>query len=351
MTQHSNKILNIQALRGIAVILVIAFHLQGNEAKYCHGYTILPDFLTIGSSGVDLFFVISGFMMVTITSGCFQKTGAIYRFLYHRVTRIYPMYWFYSILMLVIYLIQFRTGNNTRITSITSSFLLLPQSHLPLMVVGWTLVHEIYFYVVFSILLAVHERWLLALLTIWGIASIIGGLIPCENVTIKLITNPLTLEFIFGCFIALIHFSKKPSLEFAKYLGWPLLFISFVGWLLAYSVCIKNGVQPVSSGWLRIVVFGIPSVLLLYALVTLEKYSSWLLPNWLISIGDASFSLYLSHLLIIAAIGRIWQKLGIVGFWVNGAVLGAMFLTVLPIGMASFRFIERPLLKFARRFG
>lgn len=350
MSLHRNKNLNIQALRGIAVVLVIAFHLQGNEEKYFHGYTILPDFLTIGSSGVDLFFVISGFMMVAITSGRFQKTGAIYQFLYHRVTRIYPMYWFYSILMLIIYLIQVKTGNNTRIVDITSSFLLLPQDNLPLLVVGWTLVHEVYFYVVFSILLAFHERWLLALLVTWGLALISASLIPYVNATIKLISNPLTLEFIFGCIVALIHFTKKPSLEFAKYLGWPLLSISFIGWLLAYSICMRNGFQPVSSDWSRIFVFGIPSTIFLYALVTIEKSSSWRLPNWLISIGDASFSIYLSHLLIIAAIGRIWQQLGMSGIWANAAVLTAMFFAVLAIGMASFRFMERPLLKFTRSF-
>jgi len=350
MEKHGTRILNIQALRGMAVILVIAFHLQRNEERFAHGYTVLPDFFTIGSSGVDLFFVISGFVMVVITRGWFQKSGAIRKFLYHRVTRIYPMYWFYSLLMLAVYLIQLKTSSNVRIVDITSSFLLLPQSQLPLLVVGWTLIHEMYFYLVFSLLLVFPERWLFPLMMLWGITSINGSLIPVENPAIKLITNPLTLEFIFGSLIGLIHFSKTSSLEFVKWSGWILLLTAFVWWLSAYGICMELGIWPESSGWLRILVYGTPAVFFVYSLVTIEKHSSWRLPVWLISIGDASFSIYLSHLLVIGAIGRVWEKSGTVGTWVNGAVLIAMFISVLAIGMASFQLIESPLLKYTRRF-
>jgi len=91
-----SKIQNIQALRGIAVIAVVFSHLVIIEKKYGGSETILPEFLLFGKFGVDLFFVISGFIMVTITRSKFQIPREALKFFYRRVARIYPLYWFYS---------------------------------------------------------------------------------------------------------------------------------------------------------------------------------------------------------------------------------------------------------------
>ena len=284
--------------------------------------------------------------MVTITRGWFRKTGSMRKFIYHRLMRIYPTYWFYSLFMLAFFLMQQKQGDNSRIVDITASFLLLPQNQWPLLVVGWTLIHEVYFYLVFSLLLAFHERWLLPLMILWGGASITGCLMlsPIENPTIQLITNPLTLEFIAGGLIARFHFSGN------SFAGWPFLIIALAWWLLGYGICVKLGLVPESSNWLRVLIFGIPAAFSVYALVTIEKNSKWQLPIWLVLIGDASYSVYLSHTLVFAAIWRIWGKFGVVGPWANGIVLVMMFLFSLVIGMASFQLIERPILKFTRRF-
>ena len=126
------KIVNIQALRGIAVLLVVAYHLTKIEAKYGHGERLLTTLATIGMSGVDLFFVISGFVMVTVTRGWFRKDGALAHFLYHRFKRIYPIYWFYSLLILAIFLLKPDMVNSSQggNVNIISSFLLLPQNQL-----------------------------------------------------------------------------------------------------------------------------------------------------------------------------------------------------------------------------
>jgi len=346
MQYPSNKIVNVQALRGLAVLLVIAVHLLGYEEKFGHGYTILPRWFAIGGSGVDIFFVISGFVMVTITRGRFQKTGSMRKFIYHRLMRIYPTYWFYSLFMLAFFLMQQKQGDNSRIVDITASFLLLPQNQWPLLVVGWTLIHEVYFYLMFSLLLAFHERWLLPLMILWGGASIAGyfTLSPIENPAIGLITNPLTLEFIAGGLIARLHFSEK------SFAGWPFLIIAFAWWLSGYGFCAKLGLAPESSNWLRVLIFGIPAAFFVYALVTLEKNAKWQLPIWLVLIGDASYSVYLSHTLVFAAIWRSWGKFGVAGPWANGMVIVTMLFSSLVIGMVSFQLIERPLLKFTRRF-
>lgn len=346
MQYPSNKIVNIQALRGLAVLFVIAVHLVGYEEKFGHGYTILPKWFAIGGSGVDIFFVISGFVMVTITRGGFQKTGSMRKFIYHRLMRIYPTYWFYSLFMLAFFLMQQKLGDNSRNADIAASFLLLPQNQWPLLVVGWTLIHEVYFYLVFSLLLAFHERWLVPLMMLWGVASITGCLLlaPIENPTILLITNPLTLEFIAGGLVARLHFSGN------SFAGWPFLIIAIAWWLLGYGICVKLGLAPELSNWLRVLIFGIPAAISVCALVSMEKNSKWQLPSWLVLIGDASYSVYLSHTLVFAAIWRIWGEFGVAGSLGNGIVLVTMFFSSLVIGKASFQLIERPLLKFTRRF-
>jgi peptidoglycan/LPS O-acetylase OafA/YrhL len=145
--------------------------------------------------------------------------------------------------------------------------------------------------------------------------------------------------------MALINFSENSS--FSR----SFMYIAFTLWILGYGICKYLGLNlPLEpSGWLRLGLFGLPATLLVLCLVTMEKYSNLRLPKWLILIGNASFSLYLSHLLIIATIGRIWQKFGIIDVWANGLILMVMFFCAILFGLVSFQLLEQPLLKATRR--
>ena len=352
MSQHQHsKIENIQALRGVAVLGVILVHLTKIEEKYFHGNTILPGFLHIGISGVDLFFVISGFVMVTITRGLFQNRSALYGFFYNRTTRIYPLYWFYSLLALMVFLIRPGMVNSSQGShvNIIASFLLLPQDIAPLIMVGWTLIHEMYFYLVFAVLLLFPERWLLPLLIIWGVVAI--GIVPELELTgnpfIAVATSPFTLEFIAGCVIAYTYFIKKYNSSVLHY----FIIVSLVWWLVGYGIFVveTHALEPLSV-WIRILIFGIPATLVVFSLVNIEREMGQKLPNWLILIGNASFSIYLSHILVISALGRIWGVGLIKNPWMNFTALLTIFLSAIAIGILSYQRLERPLLRFTRRF-
>ena len=104
-----NKINNIQALRAFAVLLVVTLHIVAIEFKYSQHEVFLSGLLRLGLSGVDLFFIISGFIMVTITqdhqiktSGDFHKISP-QKFLASRFSRIFPLYWVVSGLILLVY--------------------------------------------------------------------------------------------------------------------------------------------------------------------------------------------------------------------------------------------------------
>ena len=94
------KIQNIQSLRAIAVMLVVMLHVTNAEQKYMPSNVLLPQTLSaLYASGVDIFFIISGFIMVMVS-----KEREALRFLYKRFSRIYPLYWFYSLIVLALYL-------------------------------------------------------------------------------------------------------------------------------------------------------------------------------------------------------------------------------------------------------
>ena len=200
------KVENIQAVRGFAVLLVMCFHLRTIETKYLSGETVLPDYLFGGIAGVDLFFVVSGFIMASITKSGFGQPAGIVSFIYNRGTRIYPLYWIYSLPVLGLFLVRPDLVNPSQGSqaNILASFLLVPQSLLPLLMVGWTLILEVYFYAVIAFFLLAPERLFVGLLGVW-VVLVVGGrlLIEDPSAFLRCVTHLMTLEFIAGCLVAL----------------------------------------------------------------------------------------------------------------------------------------------------
>ena len=338
-----DRILNIQALRGIAALLVVSFHLIPIEEKYGAGESILPAFFKHGMFGVDLFFVISGFIMTSITRGQFQNTSNALKFLYHRASRIYPIYWFYSALVLIVFLIRPEWVNSAQDNqvNILSSFLLWPESTLPLINVGWTLIHEMYFYLVFSVLLVfLSEKKLGLSLLLWGVAVIVADFyLVTNNPVLNLIAHPLTLEFIAGCFLA-IHFRKDSGWGFTL-----LLVISAAVTLVILTVL--NG-SEIPNGWWRVGIYGVPATAVLYCLVVAER-KNLVLNIYLSKLGDASYSIYLMHVLVLSAAGRALYALSTSYPISNAAMVIILCLFVIISGLVSYRIIEQPLLKASRK--
>ena len=92
--EQSSRIVSIQVCRGLAALLVVLAHLHGIENKYC-----ATDHLRLfdhGALGVDLFFVISGVVIASVTAGKFANPRNAGIFLYHRLARIFPIFWIYT---------------------------------------------------------------------------------------------------------------------------------------------------------------------------------------------------------------------------------------------------------------
>lgn len=340
---------NIQVLRGIAITGVVVFHVMLMEKKWGGGQRLLDDLWAIGQSGVDLFFIISGFVLMISAPRRYRKVEDIPTFFLNRVSRIYPLYWLYSLPLIILFwvaptLINPSTGG--RINWI-QSFFLLPQDTLPLLMVGWVLVYEMYFYLLFGLMLFVNEKHRVKLLSAWGFILVAANLTGIQTtsdgpITIKaILTSPMNLEFIVGAFIA--RFIQAGFIKGRLI----CLGIGLAGIVFAVFFAFINPDVALFKHQTRVMLFCLPYALIVYGLAAREIKSSKVDLKFFKPLGDASYSIYLSHTLIINGIGWVWALINARQhhfFW-----LSLMIIISMGYGLKSYRLIEIPLITNAKK--
>ena len=334
-----SKIDNIQGLRGIAVLLVLLYHLGKYEHRLFGNSSILPAFTEFGKSGVDLFFVISGIVMMTITAGRFSKPGTSQAFFTRRAARIYPLYWFFTLLYLPVYLFRPELMNRLEGTegiSLVASFFLFPHESVPLLGQGWTLIHEMYFYVGFALIMLRPEGEKMRWVALWGV-TILGAhlLLPLGVLThpiVELVAHPLTFEFLAGCLIAWLVSRGE------RRWSMPLLIAGGITFLISAAL---------PQTWPRVWLFLLPAGLLGYGGLVTEARGQFLFPRWLRWVGDVSYSLYLSHMLTLSVVKKAVTIAGLPAGLGNFVfILGGTMACLIVAGL-SYYFIEKPLLNRA----
>ena len=340
---HLRRLDNIQALRGIAVLAVVLAHLASVEGKYA-GDRILGSIFSTGLSGVDLFFAISGFVMVYVAWKAAPGLRSAAAFAFARITRIYPLYWLVSLMVLLVWLVrpQWVFASNPQV-ELLASFLLWPSAHLPLLAVGWTLIHEMYFYLVFTLLVLLPRRWRLAALLGWGVLVLGGALFGlAHGPVLRLVFHPLSFEFLGGALAAL-------ALERLGGRGWGLaLGAGAVLFGAACALSLQAGPHFWTS-WHRAASFAPAGALIVYGAAGAER-AGRVFSRALVWIGDQSYALYLSHVLSISALGRLWALFAQPGPWDNVLMLPVLLAGALLAGEGLHRYAEVPLLALARRW-
>jgi len=288
---------SIQALRGIAAILVLFFHIAELQRQQITQYytkitsdnqdaemALTRGIWDSGGSGVDLFFVISGFVMVYVTRNHVPSIGATRSFLWARITRIYPIWWIFALIMPVYFLWAYN---------IPKSLALLPQSTAPVLGLGWTLIHEMHFYLVFSVLLLFKRQYLPWLLGLWAlviVAANVNGLVYYEATGWRSLSlSRLSLEFIGGAIAAIF------LLRWKIYAPKTCILLGIISGLTA--MYLKSA--GLSAGVGRVVLFAVPFVLIVYGAVGLELNERLSIWRPLTLLGDWSYSLYLCHYIVI----------------------------------------------------
>ncbi len=349
-TQPRQKLNSIQALRAVAVLLVVWTH-----SIIAAGYHSTPRqaefyFLrSFGACGLDIFFVISGFIVSLVAArAAGQGRGSARTFLTRRITRIFPLYWILTLVVILEaefgrYPIQWH-----RVPWIPT-LLLLPGWHYPvpalILSLGWSLLFEIYFYMVLAAWMQWTPRRVVRNTILFLVAMVtFGAVLGLRRPLLVIWSSPVALEFVFGCLIAQVYARWGVHRRIGVILtalGAALLIATiFTGYGDASEA---SSILAGLDGWLRVGLWGVPSALLVLGGVLWSPAMQSSPSRLLVFLGDASYSMYLCTNPARSLVEHFWR-----GFGRWGGDIGVLLcvLVCVAIGILCYLAIERPLMRF-----
>jgi exopolysaccharide production protein ExoZ len=305
-----NKKLNLlQVYRGIAAILVVLTHGHIIVSRELQQDDLLRVF-HFGWIGVDFFFVLSGFIIFYIHQSDIGKQNKLKSFIFKRFIRVYPLYW--SVLSLKILVSLFNANKNILFKAspdeIIKAIFLFPQSRSivegTFIAVSWTLSYEVFFYCIFGLLIWKNTKILQSIICVWIIGIILNllNLLPIgENFLLSFIFDQHNLEFVLGCLAAYTIY--KYQFKFAASLIYASLFL-----LVLSMINTKHGEFDI-YGIPSLITYGISFTLLIIGSVYLEISKTINVSPILVYLGNASYSIYLTHFFFLTNISKIFIKL------------------------------------------
>ncbi len=331
---------SVQVLRALAALGVVVMHVR-NELVNRAGLP-LPDLL-VGAAGVDVFFVISGFVMVYSSTRLFGRPDAPAIFITRRLGRIVPLYWICTAVTAALFVVLKWTDAAAQVTpaNLLRSFLFIPYARpdgtwLPILEVGWTLNFEMMFYAMFALAILLSARSAVWTLSAVMAACVLVGRSVALPLPFSFWCNPIILEFCFGMWLALAHLS---GLRLARWLSHVLFWGGIAAFGLGYLIPPATDLRPL--------VWGLPAAAIVAAAVlTPDRARSPVL----VYLGAASYSLYLVHVpaLIVVASAAAYLRIDVAAWWpLYAAVLGV---AVIALPVAVHVAIERPIVAALRRY-
>ena len=343
----------IQILRAVAALMIVLAHAQDdalNEAGKA-GLAFAQTHALPWDAGVDLFFVISGFIMVHASRRLFATPGASGLFLARRLIRIVPLYWLLlSIVLAILALVAWRGKQPfPGWPEIASSFGFIPFARpgdgqpRPLAAQGWTLNYEMFFYVVFA--LFVRYRQTAAVAAVAAVLVVIvalGAIVRPTQTALAYWSDPIVLEFAIGMAIAM---AWQHGLRLRRSYGLALVAIGLV--VLSLDLAGMEGFANFAvkaNGVSRLVGCGLPMALVFGAIVLAEPGFDTRSRRLaaLCILGDASYALYLFHPLVIVVARKAYLAVGLaplLGYW--PLVLADMPMSAL-LALAIHVALEKP---------
>jgi peptidoglycan/LPS O-acetylase OafA/YrhL len=342
------KLQNIQALRGLAAMLVVLYHIAGRETLLGLKFQLLKPVHWFGFAGVDLFFVISGFIIASAHAADCGFPRQWPRYAFRRFWRVLPPYWIWLVGVASPIDLLFSGFSWERIATspqLVPAALLVPTHEIqPWIPQAWTLSYELLFYAFFSLLILLPPRLGSTMLVIWS--AVVAGLmiVPHEklNVVVEHIVGPLVAEFLLGILAARIV-SAMPLPR-----PWFILGLSGAWCTIAFIATYQNNPGALAvNGTGRVLVFGVPAMILLLAAVGFERQGKTARGRFLQSMGNASYSLYLTHCTTLVVIYAVTSVLKYPHTRLAHAIwILMMFWFSIAVGWGFYRWVERPLLNW-----
>jgi peptidoglycan/LPS O-acetylase OafA/YrhL len=338
------QIKGLQALRGIAACAVVFSHaytrssLMWSEQAAHSALRAFHDLVWVGQFGVDLFFVLSGFLMVHLHRGQAGRDASA-EFLTRRIVRIVPLYWFLSALGLALLLTEprlFSFHSSAEWPWVMGSFLFVPWPNstgfsAPILGAGWTLDYEMYFYVLFATSLLFRGGFAV-LCGLLAVSAMAGILWHPAHPWAALVTGPLLIEFLMGMATA-VFIAHRPR--------FPLLFV------IVPTLCIAATAWHFPGDW-RVVAWGLPSACLMAGVLWCDWPFTSRLGRLLVVLGDASYSIYLFQVFALPGFARLFSAVHL-DRWIN---IDALVLLIgacsCAAGLVTWKLVEQPLTRWAR---
>jgi peptidoglycan/LPS O-acetylase OafA/YrhL len=332
------KLSGIEAARGIAAATVVFYHAARHLGQN-YGPSVLLRLFQFGHAGVDLFFVISGFIILYVHFDDIGRPDRFGRYLARRLTRIYPTYWVALVLTVAMSFLGGLHGAPPW-DRVVASVLLAPSSQAPLLGVAWTLQYEVFFYALFGILI-LHRRLGFAILLIW-IGGIVGsqfgqsamGAIP------NAIYNAFNFEFLLGMATAyLLRRHRIPAPRLVLGLGIAL----FVTAAAFENAGLFNGYSDVSR-----LLYGLPAAMIVGGSAELDRLGLLNVPPALLVLGKASYSIYLFQFVFIGIVWKAWLLAGLDTKLPHLASFPLLATAGVAGGVIMSRLVEYPLINLIR---
>lgn len=336
---------NLQALRGVAAGIVFIIHWLSTKHELGADW-FLYKFWWVGPAGVDLFFVISGFIICLTAARSGLKEGpsgkTAFNFAAKRFFRIFPVYWLVLACAFVVAgRVELSPPDMPHMP--TWRIVTLMTTDNDKVMLAWTLAYELFFYGVLTLILWKFPKKVFQAVGIWTLLSAsLVAIAAAKGIFYfrYLPMSPLILEFCAGCVVAyLVHRGAKQA-------GWTCL---LSGTAMFALMCWVHSQMGNWEPWYRAPIFILPCALVVYGAVAIELTSGWTLPHWLQRLGDASYSLYIWHQIVLAILLKIFQKFGLFNYIHNYVVLFIWAACAILVGFISYHFIERPIQNWAGR--
>lgn len=332
--QRRGSLEGLQYLRAIAALMVVWTH-----AREQFDWLRLQFPSEAGAYGVDLFFVISGFVMVYTTHG---RQITAWQFMRKRIERVAPLYWVTTLGLLAVALLAPSLVRSVMpdLGHTVASLLFwpmvspkFPDHYWPVLIPGWTLNYEMAFYLLFALSLFLPARQrITSIVLALGAWVVLMQWLPHPEGVIDFYSNPIILNFAAGMLLGRAYLggwlSSKP------HIGFYLIIFGIICWWMADRLDLGN----------RLIGAGIPSTAIVAGVCLVGTQ----LPHWpvLQKLGDASYSIYLSHVFTLGALRWLWPKWvpsSWQGWWASLMFMVVALALCAMAGVGVYRWIESPI--------
>jgi len=333
---------NVQVLRALAAFMVVFVHLEAFGLRLGGG----PEVFVAGNAGVDLFFVISGFIMVFTT---LTRPTTPAGFMGQRIQRIVPLYWLITLAVFAIALAAPSLMQATRADPVellkSLTFIPFTKSNgltQPVAFVGWTLNYEMAFYALFALGLLAPRRWMGVAATAAAIVAVValGAVFKPQGTLGAFYTAPIMLEFAYGMGLGLLWLKaplKAPVLGRVAALAILPLFILMIA------------APQLWPGLDRAFAFGLPATGIVFCALALERAGLSVRSRLALKLGDASYAVYLTHFFVTQAAVKASTALSLTSPAMTVLLIIVTLAAVALVGVAVHHLVERPIAQLLRR--